>query len=396
MQFGLLQVSLKLFFFTLAYLLLGIFPLTGFSKYPVDISFLVADLKYSKKKGVQICEVQHGIVSTFRGDRFVNGQSGAISEQFNAYLTQFPSSRWTILLKIADPKLRLTLQESSEWIAVHNIDDLISNSAFQCQASLHPADPYDVQTYHGLVFARQDFIHDLDTLRAQYPGIIFMDTASRDYWIDKYKMSSLFAKNSELAKYKPLWGSYQKKYHLNLANKIINDLGCERFVIKPRGAFSGKGVIIVDKEDLDETLQYILNKTEFLKADTDSAYRYWYFDPFPTFLVEEFAASDPVWVPHLNGMYEPTVRIIFFLIYNNQRIHVKFCRSYLRLPIKSLDEPGTLNEKYKDGVRAPFYEKIDSEIENKIKEELLKALPLLYEQMLSTRVCRVQFSSHKV
>jgi hypothetical protein len=356
--------------------------LTGVSKYPVDVSFLIVDLKYSEKKKIKICEVQQGIISTFRGDLFANGPSGLISDQFYAKLKQFPQFRWTILSNIADPKLQLKLQESLAWKKVSNIEELILNPLFQFQGSLPPTDPYDAQSYHGIVFIRQDCIQDLDALRAQYPGIIFMDAATRDYWRDKYKMSCLFAQNSELAKYKPRWGLYQKKYHSNLANMIIQDLDCDRFVIKPRGAFSGKGVIIVDKEDLDETLRYILCKKESLNESRDSSYRYWYFDAYPNFLVEEFASSDPVEVPDLNGVYEPTIRVAFFLIYNNQKIDIEFCRSYLRLPSKSLNEFGTLNEKYKDAVKVPYYYKIDSVILDKIKEELLKALPLLYEQML--------------
>src|SRR5438105_280604 len=82
------------------------------------------------------------------------------------------------------------------------------------------------------------------------------DAASRPYWIDKYKMTSLFNNHPLLATIKPEWGLYPKTYTPTLADQIIQDIPSDFFVIKPRGSFVGRGVIIVAKKNLDSTLKY--------------------------------------------------------------------------------------------------------------------------------------------
>jgi len=120
-----------------------------------------------------------------------------------------------------------------------------------------------------------------------------------------------------------------------------------------------------------------------LLQSKDKQKSYWYHDTFDSFLVEEFVFSDPLVVPHLDHqLYEPTMRVAFFLIHNNHSIHIDFCGGYVRLPSKTLTETCTLNEKYRDIMKDPFYEKLDSELYENIKAELRIALPLLYEEML--------------
>lgn len=353
-------------------------------KYPVDISFLVADLKYSEAKGVKICEIQHGILSTFFGDRFSYGNNGNISPHFVKTISQFSPPYWTNLSHFLDDGLKESI-EGQQWNIVKTLKQLKSDPIFLANAAQPVENPFDISCYHGLVYLSQSVFSDLDAFRLQFPGVIFMDAAVRNYWVDKYKMSLLFTRNPELSKFKPRWKLYPKKYTSNLAKTIINDLQCDRFVIKPRDEFKGKGVIIVDKEKLDETLKYIFGNNTSLKNDKEACYNYWYYSKSTSFIVEEFASSDPVVVNHLDGkLYEPTIRVAFFLIYNNNSIHIEFCGGYLRVPCKSLTEFGTLNEKYKDGVEEPYFDKIDPAVYEKIKEELSIALPLLYEQMLNS------------
>lgn len=351
------------------------------SKYPADISYLVADLKYNDTQGVKICEIQQGIISTVKGDQFSYGEDGNIDPHFYQTLSQFPAPFWATKLNISRDKIQ-KMGIKQEWNVIFNLSELISDPKFCLDAKKALKDPYDISSYHGFVYLKQSEFKDLDAFRLEFPGMLVLDAATRNYWVDKYKMSLLFNTNPALIKFKPRWNAYPKKYSEDLSSKIINDLNTDRFVIKPKNQFKGAGVIIVDAKDLNRTLKSILSKPSTLTHNSEDCYSYWRYDQSDSFIVEEFVLSDPVYVEHLNGFYEPTIRVAFFLIYNHKKIHVEYCGGYLRLPTKSIDENGTLSEKYKDATVVPYFDKIDPETYEKVKAELSIALPLLYEQML--------------
>lgn len=354
-------------------------------KYPVDVSFLVADLKYSEQKGVKICEVQQAILCAFRADRFAYGDEGNMVPHFIKIAEQLPRPYWTNFSHIFDPGM-VSCMKNQNWNPIENLEDFKNDPTFAVNCTKAPLDPFDISTYHGVVYVSPFELDDIDAFRAAYPGALMIDAATWDYWIDKYKMSALFDQNPELSQFKPRWKLYKKKYSRKLAQTVIKDLQCDRFVIKPRDEFRGNGVLIVDKKDLDETLKLILKKKSALKRDDDPSVRYWYNNNSDSFIVEEFVSSDPVYVEHLGGkLFEPTIRVAFMLIYNKNSIHVEFCGGFLRLPPLALDETGTLNQKYKDFANIPYIDKIDPEVYEKIKGELRIALPLLYEQMLNSK-----------
>ena len=69
----------------------------------------------------------------------------------------------------------------------------------------------------------------------------------------------------------------------------------------------------------------------------DPAYTAWKKDSFDSFIVEEFVASDPIAIPHLeNRIYQPTMRVAFLLVYNKQCHHVHFLGGYWKTPSLSL------------------------------------------------------------
>lgn len=353
------------------------------SKQPVDVSFLVADLKYSEKRGVKICEVQNGIHSTFYGDRFSHGEPGIIPENFYHTLLQYQDKFWTTPYDIAESQIRMILKQAPEWTRKGSLNEIKKDPDFLHRASLPIYDPYNIHNYHGFLYTKLGQIGDYKAFHKKYPGIIVLDQSTFPFWVDKYKMTALFSKNETLSQYKPRWNLYPKKYSKNLANQIINDIQSDLFVIKPRGTFLGFGVIIVDRENLNDTLKYILKKSRKLKNDPDHSYSYWHGDRFDSFLVEEFVPSDPISVAHFeNKIFQPTMRVAFLLIYNNQTIDLKILGGYWLLPYYSLSEGRTLNEKHKAYCKAPYFCKVDSDTMEKVKDQLEIALPLLYEQML--------------
>lgn len=196
-------------------------------------------------------------------------------------------------------------------------------------------------------------------------------------------MTQLFAEDELLSTFKPKWGNYKKNYTKELAAHIAHDLQCDTFVIKPRGEFLGKGVIITQKENLDEVLYYIITKNGILADNKDPAYTSWKNDPFDSFIVEEFVTSDLIAIPHLeNRIYQPTMRVAFLLVYNKQCHHVHFLGGYWKTPLLSLHEEGDFMHKNKDICKPPYYYAVDEKTMQLVQEKLCIALPILHKKML--------------
>ncbi len=353
------------------------------SKYPVDVSFMVVDLKYSEERGVKICEVQHGIISAFQ----YRGEEDPMSINFYHSLLQYHDRSWTTTSCFGGMEIQSILTNAPEWSVLKNLKAIEDDPDFQYRASLPVDDPYDIYSYHGFLAVKRSEVRDYKTFKKKYPGIIPLDAATHSYWMDKYKMTKLFSKDETLASYKPKWNLYAKKYTKSLANEIIDDLQSDIFVIKPRGADHGSGVIIVDRKNLDRTLKYILNRSSKLRDDSDASYNFWYRDKqrnkFDSFLVEEFVESDPLTVAHLgNKTYQPTMRVVFLLVYNNQTIEVKYLGGYWQLPHYSLSEGVILNDRHKSYLTPPYFCKVDPEVMEEVEQQLSVALHLLYQQML--------------
>ena len=371
------KVRWILFFFLLS------LSLHSASKYPVDLSFLIADMKFNEKQGVKICEVQHGILSTFYGDRFTHGEPGVICGNFYNTLLQYHNQFWTIPSSVTEFQINALLSSAPEWHTFSHLKHISKDPLFSKQASLPVFDPYNIHSYHGCLFVRPSDFKNVDAFLEKHPGIIVMDRATFPYWVDKYKMTELFAKNETLASFKPKWGLYSKQYTPHLANQIVKDIGGDIFVIKPRGTFLGNGVIIVKKENLDTTLKYILLKNKILKNDPDRAYHYWDKDPFDSFIIEEFIESDPIVVKHLeNKLYQPSLRVAFLLVYHQQEIYVHYLGAYWNIPPFPLSAPTTMTNKHKTHGKPPNFSAVAPETLEKAKKQLDIALPLLYEQML--------------
>jgi hypothetical protein len=368
-------------------LLIFVFCLVGSlgaeSKYPVDISFLIADLKFSKEHGVKICEIQNGIQSTFYGDLHNNGEPGIISLNFQSVLSQFPFKKWTISSQYAHKCLRDVIAQAPDWENFSNLTSILNDDKFLEAATKVPSNPNDIFQYEGMLSTRVNNIKNYESFRQMYPGIVLMDAATIPFWTDKYKMSQLFNRNPILASIKPEWGLYPKIYSESLAENIINDIPSDLYVIKPRGSFLGYGVIIVSKEKLDSTLKYILTDSKELRRDPDKSYNHWNIDSSDTFIIEKFYPSDPLTIAHLkNKVYHPTMRIAFFLIYNNQEIIFEILGYYWLLPVKSVDQKGSLNERYKAFCKEPYYEVVSDETISLVEEQLRNVMPLFYHEML--------------
>jgi hypothetical protein len=355
-------------------------------RYPVDVCFMVADLKYNTKQGVKICEVQHGCLSLFNGDKFRSLEEMSIHEQLLYTLSLYNENGWVVANSIADKNVVSTLARSSSWRYSKDIISLLSDQNFMNQARQSAFDIYDLSSYQGFLYISWSQLGAITDFEKRFPGMIVIDKSSFPLWIDKYQMTKLFAQDEVLSTFKPKWGCYEKVYSKDLAAKIADDLQCDLFVIKPRGEFLGKGVIITQKKDLDEVLYYIITKEGTLAKSKDKAYAVWKQDSFSSFIVEEFVASDPLSIPHLGDKkYQPTMRVAFLLVYNKQRHDVHFLGGYWKTPSLSLDEDGDFMKKNKDVCKTPYYCAVDASTMELVQNELRVALPLLHSKMLQSQ-----------
>jgi hypothetical protein len=362
-------------------------PAPSSETYPVDVCYMVADLKYNARDGVKICEIQQATLSLFNGDSYRElPEEQSIHRELVRTLLSYNPNGWVVGQGIADKKLVAALGASPAWRNRKDLMALFSDQDFIAKSKIPPADIHDLSSYQGLLYTSWTQLSVIYDFEDRLPGLVAVDKSSFAVWIDKYRMSRLFNKDAKLAAIKPRWGNYQKVYSKNLAATIADELGGETFVIKPRGNFLGKGVILVQKKDLDQTVRYIITKKGPLLKRTESAYTAWQHDKFDSFLVEQFIASDPIRLPHKqNKRYQPTMRVAFVLTYNKGRHDVHFLGSYWKTPAVSLDDEGGFMEKHKDICEPPYYLAVDDKTMQRVQATLRNTLPLLHAKMLAFR-----------
>ena len=352
----------------------------------MDICYMVADLKYNPDDGVKICEIQQATLSLFNGDSFRNPEEESIHNELLRVLSLYNKKGWIVDEGIADKKLVATLANSSSWSNPKDLISLFSDQQFKTLSAQVPEDIQDIASYPGMLYISWSLLSVIYDFEERLPGMVIVDKSSFPFWVDKYRMTQLFAEDETLSSFKPKWGSYKKEYSASLADQIANDLGCSRFVIKPRGNFMGRGVIIAEKRELDDILKFIITKEGELAHRKDSAYAAWKTDTFDTFVVEEFIASETIQLPHVeNKTYQPTMRVAFLLVYNNGHHEVHFLGDYWKTPKVSLDEEGDFMSKNKDICEAPYYLEVDEDIKKSVHDKLRVALPILHSKMLSYR-----------
>lgn len=359
-------------------------------KYPVDISYMVADIKYSQEHGVKICEVQHGALSAVRGDLYLSGGDGAIPPMIADFFTRFGQQKWTA--GFVYPPLQRSLA-AKKWHIAPSFETVLRDPAFlECAAKL-PIDPFSIASYAGIVYADFDVMRNFSFYRKTYPGILFLNAPTFPYWQDKYKMNALFDLNDELKQYKTDWRLYPKKYDPQLSALIQKDMPSEFYVIKPRGEFSGHGVIIVAREDLESALQMILKNPASLAKHADKKYEFWSHNKEDTFIIEKYYRSDyfcfpvPLIGDALDGIeeyhYDGTIRFVFILQYEQGIMTYHGMGGFWKFPPKALEQEGPLNEKRLSCGKPPLYSALDSATLMEVNAQLEKAMLLLYEIMLN-------------
>lgn len=368
--------SFLLFFPFLLFSHDGVEP-TEESIFPADITLLMIEVKYDDLQGVKVCEIQPVCHSSFFGFDYVYQDYGLMGEKIASHLLRFGQNFWLMSPSVSHKPVRERLllkgwKSFSDWNQLFLRKDVTSDF-----------DRYDLTSYPYIVYAKIKNSQEAKTFSRRFPKALLIDQAFIPYMYDKAAQNALFLQDDALRKIKPRWALFEKKYHALLADQILQTIvpSSGIVVIKPISKDRGRGVIIVRSQELDQVLQKILLSSVELQKDPDRGYSYWNEDPSSHFLVEEFILTKPLVIDQKR--FDPTFRMAIALIYHQKKMHLHFLGSYCNLGDLSIDDLGSLNQKYKTSLLLEQTVETPREIEEKIYQELRRPLMILYQKILN-------------
>lgn len=341
------------------------------NNYPDEVSLLIADLKFDGTS-VKICEFGEALESQFEGYKKLKTKHDPWIDFFS-YLDSFNVPIWFVD-KYGKHKLNHN-ELKNKYTVVSNIRALQQNELFKL---------YELEDQSaGIVIIRNDFKKNMyHNFRKQQSNLMILCRATAPYAQNKKLTCELF-QEAECMDFKPKFILCKKNYTPELTKKIIQELNTQNYVIKPIKGAQGNGIIIVSQDDLDATLQIILNhENMWQKKRNNAVYNYWLKDHQDQFIVEAYAPSKKINVE--GAMYDPTMRIMFALHNKHGRIFLTFFDAYWKLPEHGIMENVSLTKKYKSHVNKDQISStmVDHHDFEKVKALLSKALTTLYLKML--------------
>jgi len=360
----------------------------------VDISALIVDLKYDGDS-LKVLEFGNIMTSNISGHEDLYGKN-VIWKRFWDYLKSFGLGVWCVgpiykskwALYISRKKfveLGSRYSPSVQSLKKDCLFKKLLNKEFDYPSPTIEDHRYIIlKSYSSLKKAHKKE-------RKKFPGFMFLNEVARRYGNSKGALSRLF-KSEYLKNFKPEWHIYPAEYSKKLVEKIKRDFKADTLVIKPVCASRGLGVIVVEKKNLDETLNMILTKEDTIKVVKDPAFRFWTRRKRKRVLIESFEESKHVTKD--GKKYDATMRVVFVLCCNKGKINVSFLGSYWKLPGKDLSASCSLTEKHKSLVVQGNHTKdvvtttplkVDPIDAKHVQEMLADILPKLYLNMIKNK-----------
>lgn len=317
---------------------------------PPDISYLFADLKFDGKS-LKVCEFGQATRAGCPLSKvIINDQEETLTSPywggFWNYLKGFKVPVWYVgdQKKIEIWELLHTRGHYAESLRAIKKDPLFKKIRTK-KRSLRA----NHVGFAGVVVLGHDYPpRKMRVLKKQSPGILFVNDRTGRFASNKNLMNPLFA-HLGLTDYKPRCGLYSKKYSPDLTQKIKDDLKADLFIIKPINSQQSRGVIMIQAQDLNDTLRLILSDSQSLQTAEHRSLQYWSTDTNDSFIVEQYVPSKSITVD--GKEYDPTMRLVFCLQYERGLITLHVIGGFWKIPLKPLDEPGTLTEHH---VTIPF------------------------------------------
>lgn len=363
----------------LKFLLFNIFALSLLAA-PVDLSVAILDIKYNTVDGVKICEVQTSSCSEPCGyDVFYEGQYPAAKEVIEA-INRRVKSVWYIKPDVMSIYISELIKKDPLWKGFSAFQTLFNNSEYKVLSQTPPRQENRLDSYEIALYASPKRIRDVDDFRKNHPGVVLIDSALRSSDKNKYEMNRLFQEVPEANKLKSRWGLYKKGYSLKLVQEILNDIPSDLLVIKPRSGTKGYGVNIIKRGDLEKTLKKIFKNSS--KNSKEDSLSYWIADREKDFLVEEYIPSDPILAPRVGeGLYDATLRVQLLLAYSEGKAEMEWISTVWKVPVKSLEEKGTLTEKHRSCADDDHITAVDEAVQEAVKRDLEAHFVPLYLEM---------------
>lgn len=347
-----------------------------------DISLVVIDLKYNKKQGPKICEMQPGSFSRFSGTEALARQARpeGNEEDFHVTCQKYIDflSAFGAEICFCDPiyeNMKTTLLKGGALPILSPMFSLAHLKEKTIKASNHLKD------YKYFLYSTH-FEWIFKGIPTFFPSVLFLDRAILPYSFSKYIMSKVFDDDEKTRKLRPFWKLYKKSGASSLAEQICMDFPGHRVVIKPCESTMGRGVLILEKQDLAKTFDFIFNTPkEILIEHEDRSYSHYARDKSSHFLVEEFIESDPLFFGEERLPYDCTMRVIAILCYDTGDTSLKFIDSYWYSPKMPLGMGSSLNESHK--AKRNFFSPVDPDTLEAIEKELSPALISIYKKMIA-------------
>ncbi len=154
---------------------------------PANISYVVVDLKYSEERGVQICEIQQGLASGYKGHRYACGNEDSITQKFSDKLSAYNKPVWYLNSSFVSPEKKKCFQKNG-FIPALNIYHLKNDKVFEAAARRSVKDVADISSYHGVLMGHWKVSQET---RESFPGILLMDFPFYPFRRNKMDMNEL-------------------------------------------------------------------------------------------------------------------------------------------------------------------------------------------------------------
>jgi hypothetical protein len=185
-------------------------------------------------------------------------------------------------------------------------------------------------------------------------------------------------------------------YYPSLASEIIREIPTENYVIKPLRECMGTGIVVVHKDELDETLKNmrlpISNREEsdiwesVVFGEAVDPIKYWQASMSDVFMIEEYHTSKQLLVK--NQLFNGTMRIAFNLIQFNSQTDLSFLGEYWKLPVAATQSDESLSEKSISKIHseATSSAAVSQDDKEQVYAELRKHLPDIFINMMDKQV----------
>jgi hypothetical protein len=356
---------------------------------PVDISFCIADLKFDGQN-LKICEFGEGCHSKFRGFNKLYG-TGRAWELFWIYMSQFNLPIWYVGAshdqKFKDEISYDTFTQCGGRF-IGSIEALLKNKNFLNLVGYGDIKNRSSISNYKAIICVKHFNVETKEFRDKFPNVLIWDLGTAGYVNSKHKTTLLF-EDDELSKYRPrAWlvkreagSTYSRTYAQSAADQILEDKKVDYYVIKPVNGTMGQGILFVQGKNLQKTLAFVLKMGKKNK-NKEKDLSYWGMNKSSYCLVEEFVASKTVIADNIP--YDPTMRVIFVLCYDNNIPRIDILGAYWKTPPLALNEKGHFIEKHKSHAAKQMHTAIpvDPEDYQKVTEIMHEFMPKIYAKML--------------